>query len=198
MADGDPQGAAACLRDALGLWRGPALADLALVESLQAEVRRLEELRLVAKMALVDAELELGHHATLIAQLEALVAANPLQERFRAQLMLALYRAGRQADALEIYRKTSELLRDDLGLEPSRTLQELERSILHQEPRLESVAPAGFSPAGRLPIAPTPFLGRRRELAEVSAALRGARHAIGDIDRCWWQWEDAAGAASGR
>jgi WD40 repeat protein/DNA-binding SARP family transcriptional activator len=136
-AAGDAASAAARLREAMALWRGPPLADLALLEFAQPEIRRLEELRLLAVMERIDADLVLGADAELIGELEALVAANPLLERLRAQLMLALYRAGRQAEALEVYRQTSRLLRDELGLEPSRGLQELERRVLRQDPALE-------------------------------------------------------------
>src|ERR1700689_3537990 len=125
LGAGDAASAAARLREALALWRGPPLADLALLEFVQPEIRRLEELRLLALMERVDADLALGADAELIGELEGLVASNPLQERLRAQLMLALYRAGRQADALAVYRRVSELLREELGLEPSRGLQEL-------------------------------------------------------------------------
>ena len=88
-------------------------------------------------MERIDADLALGADAELIGELEGLIASNPLQERLRAQLMLAMYRAGRQADALEVYRQMSELLREELGLEPSRGLQELERQVLRQDPALE-------------------------------------------------------------
>jgi len=134
---GDAAGAAKQLRRALALWRGPALLDLALVEFAQPEIRRIEEFRLAALADRIDADLELGGGSELVPELEALVAANPLQERPRGQLMLALYRAGRQADALALYRQTREFLSDELGLEPSRALQDLERSILRQEPALD-------------------------------------------------------------
>ncbi len=136
-AAGDPLATAVKLREALGLWRGPALGDLSLLEFVQPEIRRLEELRLAAWLERIDADLALGRGAELIAELEALVAAKPLQERAQGQLMLALYRAGRQADALAVYRQTSELLRGELGLEPSRALQRLERSMLQQDESLE-------------------------------------------------------------
>jgi predicted ATPase/DNA-binding SARP family transcriptional activator len=165
---GDPAGGAARLRDALALWRGPPLADLALVDCLQVEIRRWLELRQVAVMERIDADLALGAGSELIAELETLIAAERLQERLRGQLMLALYRAGRQADALALYRETSELLRDELGLEPSRALQELERSILQQHAALEPAPRATPAPAGHLPVPATPFLGGARELAELT------------------------------
>ena len=140
-----PEAAARLLRDALALWRGPALADVAHESFAQAEILRLEELRLVALERRIDAELELGRDAELVAELEALVREHPLRERLRAQLMLALYRSGRQADALEVYRQTRRLLVDELGLEPSPALHELEQAILHQDPelspRVDPVAP---------------------------------------------------------
>jgi DNA-binding SARP family transcriptional activator len=141
LAEGDAVSAAATLREALALWRGPALADLAPLEFAQAEVRRLEELRLGAVMERIEADLALGRAAEVVPELEALVEANPLQERLRGQLMLALYRSGRQADALEVYRQTRELLNDELGLEPSKALQGLERSILRQESSLDLEVP---------------------------------------------------------
>ena len=139
-ARGDPSGAAARLREALGLWHGSALADLALEEFAQPEIRRLAELRLVAVIERIDADLALGAGAELVGEIEKLIASNPLQERLRGQLMRALYRAGRQADALEVYRQTSELLRDQLGLEPSPALQSLERLVLQQDASLEPSA----------------------------------------------------------
>src|SRR5215207_10609865 len=137
LAEGDALSAASTLREALALWRGPALADLAPLEFAQAEIRRLEELRLGAVMERIEADLALGRAAEAIPELEALVEANPLQERLRGQLMLALYRSARQADALEVYRQTRQLLHDELGLEASKALQELERSILRQEGSLD-------------------------------------------------------------
>src|SRR6266516_4435160 len=133
----DPVRASVCLREALALWRGPPLADLSLLDFAQPEIRRLEELRLTAVEDRIDADLALGRDAELVPELEGLVAQNPLQERLRGQLMLALYRAGRQAHALEVYRQTMLLLSDELGLEPSRSLQRLERSILQQDDSLE-------------------------------------------------------------
>jgi DNA-binding SARP family transcriptional activator len=127
---------AAKLREALALWRGPALADLAFEPFAQVELGRLEELRASAGEELAEAELSLGRHADLVPDLEALVAAHPLRERLRAQLMLALYRSGRQAEALDAYRAARRALRDGLGLDPSPALRELERAILRQDPRL--------------------------------------------------------------
>src|SRR5262245_3892603 len=125
------------LREALALWRGPALSDLAYEPFGAAESARLEELRLTAREDLLDAELELGRHGDLIPEIEALIAEHPFRERLRGQLMLALYRAGRQADALEVYRTSRTFLLDELGLEPGVRLRELEQAILRQDPALD-------------------------------------------------------------
>jgi DNA-binding SARP family transcriptional activator len=125
------------LREALGLWRGPALVDLAFEPFVQVEIARLEELRTAAREELVDAELELGRHAKLVGELEGLVAENPLRERLRGQLMLALYRSGRQAEALEAYRDAREALVEELGIEPSPELHRLEQAILRHDPELD-------------------------------------------------------------
>jgi DNA-binding SARP family transcriptional activator len=129
------------LGQALALWRGPALADLALESALAVECARLDDLRLAAIEERVDAELELGANDGLIAELEELVAAHPLRESLRGQLILALYRSGRQADALETYRETRRVLVEELGIEPSLALRELEQAILRQDPSLASAPP---------------------------------------------------------
>jgi len=134
---GDARRAAELLRDALSLWRGPPLSDLGYESFAQPAIARLEEIRLAAIEQRVDSELALGVHAQLIAELEQLVAEHPLQERFAGQLMLALYRSGRQAEALEVFRATRARLVETLGLEPTTALQALQRSILTHEPSLE-------------------------------------------------------------
>jgi predicted ATPase/DNA-binding SARP family transcriptional activator len=141
------------LREALELWRGSALADLRLEGFAAREAERLNELRLAALLDRIEVDLELGRHAALVGELEALVAAHPLQERFRALLMLALYRSGRQADALELYRATRKLLADELGLDPSSELQRLERLVLTHDPELD---PPRSEARIELPPAPTP------------------------------------------
>ena len=138
---GDAASAAGGLRKALDLWRGPALADFAYEPFAQAPIVRLEELRLTALEDRIDADLALGHHGGLAGELEALVAEHPLRERLRAQLMLALYRSGRQAEALDVYQETRRALVDELGIEPTQALQELEREILRQDPGLELPSP---------------------------------------------------------
>jgi WD40 repeat protein/DNA-binding SARP family transcriptional activator/energy-coupling factor transporter ATP-binding protein EcfA2 len=136
LAAGDPTRAATTLRAAELLWEGLPLADLEFEPFARIEIERLEELRLAAVEERIDAELALGRQLALVGEVEALSAEHPYRERFRAQLMLALYRAGRQAEGLEVYRRTRALLSDELGLEPSVELQELERAILIQDPAL--------------------------------------------------------------
>jgi DNA-binding SARP family transcriptional activator len=130
------------LREALSLWRGPPLADLAFEPFASYEVGRLEELRTATAEDLIDAELALGAGAHLVQELEGLIAEHPFRERLRGQLMLALYRAGRQADALAAYQETRRVLIDELGIEPSAPLRELEQAILRQDESLAGPQPA--------------------------------------------------------
>jgi DNA-binding SARP family transcriptional activator len=146
LTDGRPAEAAERLRDALALWRGPAFADIADNHLLRAEVARIEELRLLALERRVEADLALGLHAEVAAELEAFVVQHPLRERPQAQLMVALYRSGRQGDALEVYRRARQAVVGELGLEPSPLLQGVERAILRHDPALEL---AGVSAPGR-------------------------------------------------
>jgi predicted ATPase/DNA-binding SARP family transcriptional activator len=171
---GDPRRAGELLREALGLWRGPALADFAYQQFAQHEIVRLEAARLVALEERIDADLELGAGAALIAELDALVAANPLHERLLGQLMRALYRAGRQTDALAVYRALGERLREELGLEPGQSLQQLELAILQQDPSLDPKPAVTSGSPSTLPVPTTPLVGRVRELAEIAALLRSA------------------------
>lgn len=167
--------AAQTLRAALELWRGPALTDVAYEDFAQREIDRLEELRLTALEERIEADLRLGRHSELVAELEAAVDEHPLRERLRAQLMLALYRSGRQADSLEAFRDARETLVEELGLEPSGELRGLEAAILRQDAALE-VEPAGLRARRHLPAPTTPFLGRREELTNLTARMReGAR-----------------------
>ena len=142
LADGDPTGAAATLREALELWRGPALAEFADEPFAAAESARLDELRIQAVEERVKAELSLGRHRELAAELEGLVAEHPFRERLLGQLMLALYRSGRQAEALAAYREARSVYVDELGIEPTRRLQDLEQRILRQDASLDAPAPA--------------------------------------------------------
>ena len=128
-------------RQALALWRGPALGDVVIEGSDRHAVARLNDLRLSTQTEQIDAELALGRHATVIGELEALVAANPYDERLAAQLMLALYRSGRQADALDLYRGLRRRLDEELGLQPGQELRDLEAAILRQDDDLVAPAP---------------------------------------------------------
>jgi DNA-binding SARP family transcriptional activator/ABC-type branched-subunit amino acid transport system substrate-binding protein/DNA-binding beta-propeller fold protein YncE len=134
----DPQKAAELLREALGLWRGPPLSEFAYEPFAQEEIARLEELRLEAIEERIEADLAVGRHAELVAELRQLVHEHPFRERLRAQLILALYRCGRQADALASYRDVRRVLVEELGLEPSPELRELERAILAQDEKLQA------------------------------------------------------------
>lgn len=158
------------LAEALGLWRGGVLSDLAYEGSLRTEITRFEELRLAARERLADRRLQRGGHEEALPGLQDLVALEPLRERARGLLMLALYRAGRQTEALEVFRAGRELLVEELGLEPSAELRELQAGILRQDPVLAD-------PASRrrrnLPAPPTPLVGRKRETEELAALLRG-------------------------
>ncbi|HTU88250.1 MAG TPA: AfsR/SARP family transcriptional regulator [Solirubrobacteraceae bacterium] len=175
VASGDWELASGKLREALGLWRGPPLSDFQYDSFAQAEIARLTELQIEVVEQRVEAELMLGRETGLIGELEGLVREHPLRERLCGQLMLALYRAGRQADALAAYRQLSGVLREELGLQPAEPLRELERAILSHDPSLAAPAAQLPSPAaGHLPVPATPFLGRGCELAEITALLRGA------------------------
>jgi len=173
LAQGDAVGAAATLGAALALWRGPALADFAYEPFAQGEIARLAEARLTALEERLEADLALGRHGELVGELEALVTAHPLRERLRGQLMLALYRSGRQAEALEAYQETRRILVEELGIEPSPPLRELHAAILNQEPALALGAPL---PVG-LPAqtAPEPSLP---PAAEAFASARETRKTI--------------------
>ena len=165
LASGDSKAAAKRLGEALDLWRGPPLVEFSEPFARDAGAR-LQDERLAALEERIDADLALGHHARLVPELERLVAQEPLRERPRAQLMLALYRSGRQADALELYRRTRETLSEELGIEPGLELQELERRMLQHDPELERPRPTP-RPAQDGALAPI----RRRPQVLVLAAL---------------------------
>ena len=186
-----PSVATAKLREALALWRGPPLADLAYEAFAQPAIARLEELRLAAIESRVDADLALGRHAEVVAELEALVREHPVRENPRAQLMLALYRSGRQADALAVYQSVRRALVDELAIEPGLSLRELEQAILRQDPSLQvggadalrrpappvvaPVPPDIVEPRHNLPAQTSSFVGRAGELDELVRMLSGAR-----------------------
>src|SRR5947209_8435410 len=182
-----PSVAAFKLREALALWRGPPLADFAFESFAQPVIARLEELRLVAIERRIDADLALGRHAEVVPELESLATEHPLRERLHEQLMLALYRSGRQADALAAYRRTRLRLIEQLGIEPSPALRLLEQAILRQDPsvglggRVPALGAVGdgrrspigtpetSQPANGLPNEASSFVGRARELSELRA-----------------------------
>jgi DNA-binding SARP family transcriptional activator len=149
LAHGRQRTAGQLFREALALWRGAPLADLAYETFAQTAITRLEELRVVTLEQRIEADLFLGQDAQLVPELEELTAEHPLRERFRAQLMLALYRDGRQSEALEVYHQARSALIDDLGLEPTLELQQLQRSILAHDPAL-AANDSGPRPSGRV------------------------------------------------
>jgi len=165
------------LRRALALWRGPPLADLGFESFAQSEIVRLEEFRLTVVEDRVEAELEAGRHAELAGELETLAEEHPLRERLRAQLMLALYRDARQAEALQIYHDTRRVLVEELGIDPSPSLQQLHGSILRQDPGLEIGGPAAAAPADRVHDVVETILGGRlvpvlgTDVAELTTRL---------------------------
>jgi predicted ATPase/DNA-binding SARP family transcriptional activator len=169
LATQDHRRAADQLRGALEVWRGPPLADFRFESFAQVEIGRLEELRLALLEDRIDADLACGRHNEVVGELDALVAEHPLRERLRCQLVLALYRGGRQAEALEAYRAAREVLSEELGLEPTPALRELEQAILNHDADL--AAPATPEPSiSRLPAPPTTTIGRdedRRALVEL-------------------------------
>ena len=160
LATGDPAAGAALFRAGLGLWRGPPLPELAGMAEARVEIDRILERRMAAFEGRVEADLECGRHGELIGELEAAVAREPLREHLRAQLMLALYRSGRQAEALSVYRDGRRMLAEELGIDPGPSLTRLERAILEHEPAL--------SPPAREPRRPA--RGGRRRPAIVLAA----------------------------
>jgi len=164
LEEGKAEAAARGFCEALALWRGSALADLAYESFARPDVDRLEELRLAALEDRIDADLRLGSHDVLVGELRELVDAHPLRERLRAQLMAALYRCGRQADALQVYRDCRRDLLDGLGIEPGPGLRELEQAILRQDPALGKPTP--LSPIVRR-------VGRRWPLLASAGVLVG-------------------------
>ena len=174
--EGEPEVVAQTLREALALWRGEPLSEFAHQRWARTETARLDALRLDALERRIEADLAAGRDRELIDELERLVAAHPLRERARAQLMLALYRSGRQADALASYRAAREASVESLGLEPGSSLRDLERAILHQDPGLDvTTSPRALVRERRptsLPARPTSFVGRTRELEDVRERLR--------------------------
>ena len=178
LARGEAREALDLQREALSLWRGPPLADLDHEPFAQHAIRRLEEMLLVALEQRVDAGLALGHHKELVGELGDLVAQHPANEQFVSRLMLALYRCGRQADAVDVYRRTRERLVENFGIEPGRALRELERAILNQDASLDAAATAALAvPAPEQIVLILPSADERLDallvVAEPLAALPG-------------------------
>ncbi|CAN5247177.1 hypothetical protein BH18ACT12_BH18ACT12_16680 [soil metagenome] len=185
LAAGDNAEAAEQLRSALALWRGAPLSDFSYARFAEDEITRLEEVHVAAMEDRIEADLALGRHGELVPELEALATRFPLRERLRWQLMLALYRAGRQAEALEAYRSTRRTLLAELGIEPGRALHELERAILAQEPALD-VAPTPHSASVAATATPgrrasSPLVGRAEELALLGAGIDDALEGRGRL-----------------
>ena len=171
LAADRPGRAVAALEGALSLWRGQPLAELAYEPFAQREIARLDDLRGTALEALIEAKLALGGHAEVVGQLEALIGDHPYRERLRAQLMLALYRSDRQADALQAYQDARRTLVEELGIEPGERLRELERAILAQDPELHLAAEEPTAAESPVETPRSAFVGRERELAELVGGL---------------------------
>src|SRR5215212_7771900 len=164
LAAGDPVSAADTIRAAIALWRGPALTEFAAEPFAQIEGGRLDDLRVAALEERIDADLQLGRHTELTGELEVLITSHPHRERLRAQLMLALYRAGRQSEALDVYRNLRATL-DEIGIEPGESLQQLERQILNHDPVIEAPAlPIAEATAPATPL-------QRKRVTVLFAAL---------------------------
>jgi DNA-binding SARP family transcriptional activator len=181
LAAGDPTASRALLGDALALWRGQPLADFRYEPFAQAAIARLEELRLAALEQRAEAELALGRHADVVAELDGLVRLHPLRERLRGQLMRALYRSGRQAEALDIYHAGRRVLVDELGLEPGERLKQLQRAILARDPSLlpdenQEPAVAVAPPTAEAPPHPKPST---RGVRKTVSVLLGGLTAVG-------------------
>jgi DNA-binding SARP family transcriptional activator len=185
LAAGDPSVALVAFDEALALWRGPALADFAYESFAQRAIARLDELRIQTHELRVEAQLELGLHASVVADLEDLVAEHPFRERLHGQLMLALYREGRQVEALDVFRRTRKELVAELGIEPGPMLQQLQEAILRQDPSLGGplavpersilVAPRDARRLSELVAIAEPLASRpRRELILAELVAKGA------------------------
>jgi predicted ATPase len=179
LTHGQYQNASTSLQEALALWRGPALADVAAEPFAQAEVARLDALRLQALEDRLESDLALGLDGDIIVELEGLVADHPMRERFWGQLMRALYGVGRQGEALSVYQAVRKLLIDHLGIEPGVELQRLYTAVLQQDPALAvrgtPSVPVIETPPNNLPAALTSFVGRDQEMAEIRALLQARR-----------------------
>jgi predicted ATPase/DNA-binding SARP family transcriptional activator len=173
--DEPPSEAAVTLREALELWRGPALADITFESSARDDAARLDDQRLIAVAQRIDLDLALGRHEDVLGELHELVREHPFRERYRLQLMLALYRSGRQAEALESYREGRQRFVDELGIEPGIDLQRLERAILEHDPQLDAAAEPRPMRVANLPRPVSSFIGRERELRDVLTMVKDNR-----------------------
>ena len=178
LEGGNPSLAASLAERGLALWRGRAYADVAYDDFARTEASRLEELRLVASELRLCARLELGRDTDAMGEVLALAAEHPLRESLQELGMLALYRAGRQSEALELYAATRSRLRDELGLEPGPKLRALQRRILEQSPDLELALELDEGGISALPESPTALVGRREELEGLRALLRGGTRLV--------------------
>jgi WD40 repeat protein/DNA-binding SARP family transcriptional activator/energy-coupling factor transporter ATP-binding protein EcfA2 len=181
LVAGDPARAGAILRTALSLWRGPALDDLAFEPFAQVEIARLEEQRLAALEARVEADLAVGRHAELVEELQRLVAASPTREGLTGQLMLALYRCGRQAEALEAYASARRVLVDEIGVEPGPELRRLQEAILRHDASLEQPRAVSELPPELDAATAPPLAGREGELAWLLKHWERARSGTGQL-----------------
>jgi DNA-binding SARP family transcriptional activator/WD40 repeat protein len=181
LAGRQPEQAAELLRDALALWRGAAFGDLAYEAALEGDAAGLEERRLAAVEDRIDADLALGRHAALVPELDALVAAHPLRERLRGQRMLALYRCGRQAEALEAYRGARRTLVEEIGVEPGPQLRRLHDAILRQDPSLDVEPAVGEFPRELDATASAPLTGRDDELRRLQVHWQRAAAGAGAL-----------------
>ena len=181
LAAGHAEQAAATLREGLALWRGPALADLSFESFAETDIARLEEQRVAALEMRVDADLAAARHAALVGELRQLLADNPTRERFAGQLMLALYRCGRQTEALEEYRRARERLVEEIGVEPAPELRRLHEAILRQDPSLEPPAPRPELPRELDSAAAPRLVGRDAELAWLRERWQRAQSGTGSL-----------------
>ena len=175
ISNGAPESASAEFREALDIWRGPALADFAAQPFALSVVVRLNEAKLRALEDRIDADLALGRHADLVGELDSLVGQHPLRETFSRQLMLALYRSGRQAEASDVYQRARERLVEELGMEPGAEIQEMLKAILNQDAALDLEPNRVSRRRHNLPHHLTSFVGRTSEVSEVKRWLSEAR-----------------------
>ena len=181
LDQGEALDAIRVLREALELWRGPALAEVAYEAFAQSEIRRLEELRLQALEARIEADLQLGHHSRVIAELEALVAGHPGREQLVGQLMIALYRSGRQSESLEAYSRARQALVSEIGVEPGPQLQRLHEAVLRQDSSLELPPRAPTLPPELDATSASSLVGRDRELSWLTDAWARAEAGAGAL-----------------